>query len=431
MSQTLDKPQQPDGQANAASDAFSNVLAPFGGRPAFDEPLHVGRPNIGDRRAFESRVSDILDRRWLTNSGRYAQEFEQRVAEIVGTKHCIATCNGTVALEIAIRALGLTGEVIIPSFTFIATAHALQWQEIQPVFCDIDPNTHNIDPACVEALITPRTTGMLGVHLWGRPCDTESLQVIADRYNLKLLFDAAHALGCSHRGQFIGTFGDAEVLSFHATKFVNSSEGGAVVTNNDSLAEKMRLMTNFGFAGMDHVIHVGMNGKMPEVCAAMGLTSLESMHEFINVNRANYDVYRDEFAALPGITLMEYDSAEQCNYQYIVVDVEEDETGLSRDELVQVLHAENVRARRYFWPGCHRMEPYRSLYPNSHLWLPNTEFIASRVIVLPTGSAVTHDHIRTICSILRAALAEAHRVRQALNRLPAHVPDVRKERKPR
>src|ERR1051325_9852974 len=175
-------------------------LAIFGGRPAFEQTLHVGRPNIGDRRKFASRVDDILDRRWLTNDGPYVSEFEQRIIELTGVKHCIVTCNATIALEIAIRALGLKGEVIVPSFTFIATAHALQWQEITPVFCDIDPHTHTLDPRLIERMITPRTTGILGVHLWGRPCDTEALSEIALRRRLDVLFDASHAFGCSHGG---------------------------------------------------------------------------------------------------------------------------------------------------------------------------------------------------------------------------------------
>ena len=168
----------------------------------------------------------MLDNRWLTNNGPFVREFEGQVARLAGVKHCIATCNGTVALEIAIRAAGLSGEVIVPSFTFIATAHALQWQEITPVFADIDPQTHHLDPRCVEKMITPRTTGIVAVHLWGAPCDIESLSAIASKHGLKLLFDAAHAFGSSYKGRAIGSFGQGEVFSFHATKFINTLEGG-------------------------------------------------------------------------------------------------------------------------------------------------------------------------------------------------------------
>jgi len=235
------------------------------------------------------RIGNVLDSRWLTNGGPCAQEFEHRIADLVGVKHCIAICNATVALEIAIRALGLSGEVIVPSFTFIATAHALQWQEITPVFCDVKRNDPTLDPERVEQMITPRTTGIIGVHLWGHACDVEALGEIASRHNLRLIFDSAHAFGCSHGGRMIGGFGDAEVFSFHATKFVNSLEGGAVVTNDDELAKRTRLMQNFGFTHYDQTDYIGTNGKMNEVSAAVGLTNMESMESIISANYRNYE----------------------------------------------------------------------------------------------------------------------------------------------
>ena len=392
-------------------------LAIFGGEPAFNDKLHVGRPNIGDRQRLLARINDVLDGRWLTNNGPYVQEFEQRVAELVGVKHCIAMCNGTVALEVAIRAAELAGEVIVPSFTFIATAHALQWQEITPVFCDLDPATHNIDPIKVEDMITPRTTGIIGVHVWGRPCDVEALMAIAQRYQLKLLFDAAHAFGSSHHGRMIGCFGDAEVFSFHATKFFNSFEGGAMVTNDDELATKIRLMKNFGFAGYDNVIYVGTNGKMSEVSAAMGLTGLESLEEFIAANYRNYKHYQRELTDIPGVQLIAYDEAEKCNYQYIVVEIDEELTHVGRDQLVEILQAENVLARRYFYPGCHRMEPYRSYFPHAGLLLPETERVVKRVLSLPTGTAVGPGEIRRICQIIRLAVSYGGEIRERLSHL--------------
>ena len=389
-------------------------LAILGGIPFFSEPLHVGRPNIGDRQKFQERVNDILDRKWLTNGGRYVQEFEQRVAEFVGVKHCIAMCNATVALEIAIRGLGMKGEVIVPSYTFIATAHALQWQEITPVFCDIDPQTHNIDPRQVERMITPRTTGIIGVHVWGRACNVESLSEIAHRRGLKLLFDAAHAFACSYKGQMIGGFGDAEVFSFHATKFFNTLEGGAVVTNDNGLAQKLRLMKNFGFTNYDQTDYVGTNGKMIEVSAAMGLTNLESLDTFIDANRRNYLAYQEQLAGLNGIKLITYDEVEKHNYQYLVLEIDAHKTGLTRDELVSILHAENILARRYFYPGCHQMEPYRSYFPHAGLLLPETEKLTQRVLCLPNGTAVGLPEIRQICQILRLALENSVELRRRL-----------------
>ncbi len=271
------------------------------------------------------RIQRILDSCWLTNHGPYVQEFEMQVAKLVGAKHCIAVCNATIALEILIRAAGLKGEVIVPSFTFIATAHALQWQEIKPVFCDIDPNTHNIDPHQIAQKITPRTSAIIGVHVWGRPCDVDGLQELARRNSLTLLFDAAHAFGCSYKNRMIGNFGLAEVFSFHATKFFNTFEGGAVITNDDDLAEKIRLMKNFGFAGYDNVIHIGTNGKMSEISAAMGLTGLEFLDEFIEVNYRNYRCYLKMLADIPGLHMISYDETEKNNYQYIIVELDESE----------------------------------------------------------------------------------------------------------
>ena len=393
-------------------------LSILGETPVFKVPLHVGRPNLGDRQALLAQINDMLDRRWLTNDGPMVKEFEWRIAELVGVRHCIAMSNATVALEIAIRALGLRGEVIVPSYTFVATAHALQWQEIVPLFADMDPGTHNIAPAAIERLITPRTSAIIGVHVWGRACDTEAIEAIGRKHGLNVMYDAAHAFGCSHKGKMVGSFGRCEVFSFHATKFLNTFEGGAVVTNDDALAEKMRLMRNFGFAGYDRVIYLGVNGKMTEVCAAMGLTSLDSIDEIIAINRRNYAVYQEGLRELPGVSLIQYNPAEKNNYQYVVVEVDPETAPLNRNELVSVLHAENVLARKYFWPGCHRMEPYRSLQPNSALLLPETERVAARVMVLPTGQAVTPEMIQTICAILRSAFAQSASVRTALAQRP-------------
>ena len=379
-------------------------LAINGAPPAFAETLHVGRPNIGDRERFMQLAGEMFDRRWLSNSGPLVVEFERRIADYLGARHCIAMCNGTIALEIAIRALGMTGEVIVPSYTFVATAHALHWQGITPVFADIDPHTHNLDPAAVRRMITPRTTGIIGVHLWGRAAPAEELQAIADEHGLELLFDAAHAFGCSHAGQMIGSFGRAEVLSFHATKFFNTFEGGAVVTNDDELAETMRLMRNFGFAGLDNVIHPGTNGKMIEVCAAMGLTNLDYIDTVIDANRRNYHAYYEALAGLPGLSVVAFDESESNNYQYVILEVT-DACPISRDQLVAALHAENVLARKYFWPGCHRMKPYRELFPHAGLVLENTEAVADRVIVLPTGTTLSAADVNLVATIIRQVLS--------------------------
>jgi len=365
--------------------------------------LHVGRPNIGDRATLQDRFAQILDRQWLTNNGPFLQQFEDEFARYCGVKHCVVVSNGTIALELAIRALGLKGEVILPSFTFIATAHALSWHGIQPVFCDIDPVTLCIDPQQVEALITPATSAIMGVHVYGHACAVDALEQIAASHQIPLLFDAAHAVGCTFGGQRIGGFGACEVFSFHATKVLNSIEGGAITTNDEALADRLRRLRNFGFPGdgRDVTVELGTNGKMNEFCAAMGLTNLEQLDQFIAVNKANYAAYRTGLTGIPGLELFAFNDAEGNNFQYVIVRVCERRFGHSRDALIQALQAKGVLARRYFSPGCHAMEPYASADPGLASRLPITEAVSREVLALPTGTQLSPTEIGTICDIIR------------------------------
>jgi len=345
--------------------------------------LCIGKPNVGDRTRLHAHLDDILDRQRLTNNGPLVQEFEQRVAELTHAEHCIATCNGTIALEIAARAAGLIGEVIVPSWTFIATAHALAWMGIKPVFADVDPVSWCIDPQAVKALITPETTGILGVHLFGHFCNVRRLREIADEHRLALLFDAAHTVGRDRDG----VMGDAEVLSFHATKVCNSFEGGAIITNDEEIMGRARLMRNFGFSAQDTVECLGVNGKMSEIHAAMGLTSLDSLKKFIMHNQRNYRLYHLRLNGLPGVKLRS--SAD--NYHYIVLDVTE-----RRDELHRRLQDAQILVRRYFYPGCHRSSPYDA----DGIQLPVTEDVAGRVLCLPSGMSVGEEDIEKVCRII-------------------------------
>jgi dTDP-4-amino-4,6-dideoxygalactose transaminase len=254
--------------------------------------------------------------------------------------------------------------------------------------------------------------------VWGRPCNVGALVDLTRKHNLKLLFDAAHAFACSYKGAMIGGFGNAELFSFHATKFVNAFEGGAIVTNDDELATRLRLMRNFGFTGFDVVSSLGINGKMNEASAAMGLTSLESVDSFIEANRRNYQLYRQQLAKIPGISVASYQEDEKCNYQYIVLEVDETVAGISRDMLDDIFWAENVLVRRYFYPGCHRMEPYHTDDPKSGLRLPETERLVDRVLCLPTGTAVSSNDITTICDMIGFIVTHADAVRERLSVKP-------------
>ncbi len=387
-------------------------LAEFGGPPAFSEPLHVGRPNIGDRARLMQRIGRILDSRWLTNDGPMLREFEQELKALLGVRNCVAVSNGTAGLEILLQVSQLEGEVIVPSFTFVATVHALVLKGLRPVFCDIDPETHGMDPEHARRLITPRTVAILGVHLWGRPCAVDALERLASENGLALFFDAAHALGCAGGGRKIGSFGNAEVFSFHATKFINSFEGGAITTNSDELASKLVLARNFGFTGYDRVESLGTNAKMSEVAAAMGLTSLESIDEFVRINRRNHELYRSQLEGIPGLSFLDYPAADSPNFQYVVLEVDPTAASLDREELLRLLLAENVLARRYFYPGCHRMRPYRDWYPEAGRELPHTEVVAARVVCLPTGTAIGSREIGEVCGLIRFAFEQGLEVRR-------------------
>ncbi|MEV0899192.1 dTDP-4-dehydro-6-deoxyglucose aminotransferase [Actinoplanes sp. NPDC049802] len=378
-------------------------LALFGGRAAFLHPLTSHRPNTFDRSRLFDRLNWALDNQWLSNGGPLAREFEDRVAELAGVRNCVATCNATVALQLLLHAADLSGEVIMPSLTFAATPHAARWLGLEPVFCDIDPVTGCVDPALVAGAVTERTSAIVGVHLWGRPCAVAPLEKIAADHGIPVFFDAAHAIGCTTGGRAIGGFGTAEVFSFHATKVVSAFEGGAIVTDDDQFADRVRALHNFG-KGLTTVSQAGgTNGKMSEAAAAMGLTSLDTFGDTVRHNRANYDAYRDELAGVDGVTFFAFDLHENNNFQYVIVEIDEETAGLNRDVLLDVLHAENVLALRPIGsPACHQLEPYRSgRLPH----LPHTERLVARVVSLPSGTTVNREEIRRICSIIRFAVS--------------------------
>lgn len=385
-------------------------LAIFGGPPLFAEPLHVGRPNLGSRQQLDGLIDSIFSRRWLTNAGPLVRQFEERVAQVAGTAHCVAVCNATVGLQVLAKALGITGEVVVPAFTFVATAHALAWLGLTPVFADIDPGTHNLDASAVDQLCGPHTGAILALHCWGRPCPIDRLTTIAKNYGVPLFFDAAHAFGCTFGQRPVGSFGAAEVFSFHATKFVNTCEGGAITTNDAHLAAELRLLINFGFTGYDQVATLGTNAKLSELHAAMGLVSLDNMDHFIETNRRNYNLYRQFLSHCRGLALLSYPSEERSNFQYVVVEVDQAATLLSRDLLVKTLHAEGILARRYFFPGCHRMAPYHGSPKHLPRPVPHTDALCQRTLLLPTGTAVDESEIFRICALLHFLLDHAEEI---------------------
>lgn len=380
-------------------------LAFFGGPAAFAQPLRVGRPNRIDRSKLFERLDRVLDNEWLSNGGPLVLEFEQRVAELAGVRHAVATCNATAALQLLVHGAGLTGEVVMPSMTFAATAHAVRWLGLTPVFADIDPLTGTLDPDLAAAAVTPRTSALLGVHLWGRPCAADALRKVADEHGLPLFFDAAHALGCAVDGRPAGSLGHAEVFSFHATKAVNAFEGGAVVTDDAELAGRVRALHNFGIGLPGGSAAGGTNAKMSEASAAMGLTSLDAFPAVMAHNRRNHEVYRTELRDVPGVQVADHSIHGSNNHQYVIVEIDEEITGFHRDLLRDVLAAEQVYTRPYFSPACHQLEPYRR---QRHAPLPHTERLADRVLALPTGTAVDDEAIARISEIVRLCAAQGH-----------------------
>lgn len=388
-------------------------LAILGGEPCFEHPLHVGLPSVGDAPRFLERAQAILESRRFTNFGPYVAEFERRIAGMIGVDHCIATCNATSAISLTAAALGVQGSVVVPGFTFIATAHALHANGLRVCFADIDPDSHHLAVAGLERAIAPDTTAVVAVNLWGHACRIDELERFCRDRDLKLIFDSAQAFGSTYRGVPLGRFGDAEVFSFHATKAINSFEGGAITTNDAELAARLRLMINFGFSGEDCIESWGTNAKMPEICAAMGLTSLEAMDDIFQRHGAVHALYAGLLSSIDGLNVLREPPGERSAHHYVVVRVEPD-YGLSRDQLLAVLRAENILARRYFYPPCHKAPPYRNLPENVALRLPATEEVCSTVICLPTGPDMSAQDVRSICAVLAAAASQAASVRRVM-----------------
>jgi dTDP-4-amino-4,6-dideoxyglucose len=383
-----------------SSDAATwSLRASPGGQPP---PLVVGRPWFPDREELLARIAAVFDSGMLSNHGPRIDELEQRVAELHGVRNCVAVCNGTTAIELALRAAGVTGEVVLPSFTFIATAYAVQRAGLTPVFADVDPSTHNVDVASVERVITPLTSAILAVNLWGRACDVDGLTALAHERGIQLLFDSAHAFGCSYGGRMLGGNGSAETFSFHATKVFHTLEGGAVLTNDDELADRVRHQRSFGLTNSAELVIVGGNAKLNEVSAAVGLAQFSALAERFELNRRRYELYRAELADTVGVTVIEYPAGELSNYHYAVVEVDTDEAGVDRDTVCEHLLAAGVVARPYFDPPCHMLPPYLGR-PSGDL--DETERLARRTLALPTGPSCSLADIERVCDLVRAAVA--------------------------
>ena len=395
-------------------------LAILGGKPLFAEPRHVGTPFIPPRDLLHASLDEILDSRRLSNDGPFVHKLEELLAKRHGVAHAIAMCNATIAMQLLFRALELHGEIVMPSFTFVASAHAATWERLEPVFVDINRETHCIDPIAAAKAVGENTAAIVGVHLWGQLCDVERLGLVAKNANIPLIFDAAQALGCDCGNLTTGDPADrgavASVVSLHATKIVSGLEGGAVLTNDNLLADELRRMRNFGFADYDRVVSLGTNAKLDEFSAAFAVRGLECLESLIPRNRRILETYRECLADLPGVSVYAPSAAESANHHYAVLMIDPAACPLTRDELMKTLWAENILARRYFFPGCHRMEPYVSRPVDQRPWLPVTDDVAAGVLALPASSAVSLDDVLLISHRIRIAVEQHVGVRESIQR---------------
>jgi len=377
--------------------ALDTMVAQYG----FSEPIYVTRPTMPSLEAYTALLEGIWDSRWLTNDGALHTQLEQALCAYLATEHLSLFCNGTIALLVALQALGINeGEVITTPFTFPATPHVLHWNRVQPVFCDIDPATYNLDATQIEACITPDTRAILGVHVYGTPCDVDAIDAVAQRHGLRVIYDAAHAFGIRYRDRSLADYGDMAVLSFHATKLFSTGEGGALISHSSQDRRRVNHLKNFGIAGEEAVIGPGINGKMSEFQAAFGLLQLENVDAEIANRRAVAETYRAELAGVPGLTLPPQPSQTQLNYAYFPILVDPEGYSADRDTLHATLKRFNVVARKYFHLLCSRYACYAGLPSAEPANLPVAERIAREVLCLPIYGTLSPDDSLTIARII-------------------------------
>jgi len=371
-------------------------------REAFAEPIYVTRPVFPKLEEVTEKLKEIWESKWLTNNGPQHMLLEKELQKYLQVPCLSLFNNGTIALMVACQSLRLSGDVITTPFTFAATPHVLSWNNIQPVFCDIDPYTMNIDADKIESMITPQTTAILAVHVFGTPCDVYKIEEIANRYGLRVIYDAAHAFGVEINGQGIGNFGDISMMSFHATKLYHTVEGGALMHNDPHLKARIDLLKNFGIKNEEEVVMPGINGKMNEVQAAVGLIMLDYVAAEREKRRILTQAYVEELADVSGITLMPSVEKVKANFQYFVIRIDEAVFGHSRDYVYDHFKEYNVFARKYFHPLCNEYTCYRQLPSASVENLPLANKLGKEVLSMPLYGELSVDDIRKICGILKS-----------------------------
>lgn len=367
----------------------------------FDETIPVTSPLLPDLDEFHGMLKEIWKSKWITNNGNFHKQLEKELAEYLKVPYLSLFTNGTLPLITALQALHITGEVITTPYSFVATTHALWWNGIKPVFVDIDLATGNMDPEKIEAAITPRTTAIMPVHVYGKPCNTEAIQEIADKYGLKIIYDAAHAFGVEVNGKSLLNAGDMSTLSFHATKVYNTIEGGALVMHDEKMKKRIDYLKNFGFADEITVVGPGINSKIDEIRAAYGLLNLHQVDAAIEARHRVAVKYRKELRNVEGISFFDDMAGVKHNYSYFPIFVEAEKYGMTRDELYSKMKEQNVLGRRYFYPLISTFSTYRGLDSASPSNLPNAHKMANSVICLPMYHNLKESEIERVINIIR------------------------------
>lgn len=378
-----------------------------GGSPAFSSAIPVGQLYFPDFEQYEAAIRGIVERRYYTSHGPLVRGLEARLAAYLGVANAVTVTNGTLGLYLTALALGLKGKIIMPSFTFIATAQAFLHAGIEPVFCDVDPVTHHMTPETAEAVLEDGVSAVCAVNLWGGTADVPGLEGWASSHGLPLLFDSAHAFGVERAEGMVGRFGAAEVFSFHATKVLSATEGGCICTDDDDLAERLRNVRDHYGVRRAMAVPLTVNFRVSEAQAAIALMSLDDFERRVANNRDIFEAYRSVLAAVPGVRIVEPNGVVRSNYQSVVLEISESEYGLTRDDLWAILDAEGVRARRYFKPGVHRCVPFDGMRPQQVEALPVTDRLCQTVLQLPIGAMLTAADAATIAGIIRDAHVHA------------------------
>lgn len=391
-------------------------FALFGAPPAFAQPLPIGQLYFPSWERYEEAFRGIFGRQYYTEYGPLNRQLEQKLQQFLGVKHSICVTNETVGMMILAEALGLTGKVILPGCASIAAVQSLAWAGLEPVFCDVEPDTYQLDLEQVAALIDKDVSAIMGVHLWGGACQPKALTELAEARGVQLYFDAAHAFGCAVASVRVGNFGRAEVFSFHATNILSATEGGCICTNDDELAARLRTMRSSAGAGKPVEVSMTVNGRMSEAQCAIALMSLEDFPENQKNNETLFQLYEEQLAGIPGLYLIKPSGVSFSNYQDVVCSVNEREFGLPRDLLIDILKAENVIAQRYFYPGLHRSIPYAQELPQHLDRLHNADSLSASSIQFPIGALVFASYVEHICDILISAHRAASVIRAHLNK---------------